>query len=426
MNIDNLKIDIGDDSILYENYILCEHLEKIKVYENFIETVKYVKYVPSFFNNLQNNVIDVLIKYTIAKHVKTCKFTCEIIDFTLNDLYKNNLSDFTIKFSDGNEFKCLKGLLKEIPYFSTLFEDTDVQNTITLDVNSEIAIPVLKLIYNQIDIMTVENICKIIKLMDMWLMDCINVYLPFVTKHIDEIVNLLLLDDNYDDLVILVNNLKKTNFDMKEIFKHDIKNIFVFDDWQKFSDDQKIKAIELYGKYELFNESGISPDIVLASLIKMSKNDELTGLLDDIYKMMYCNNSCVNFRTLCTKNIENKDVIAVIESYYPIFTATIYTKTNIERIDDNNYNYNYNHNSCHIFVNINPLRHVIVGKEILIGNDLQLIYNEAVNRVVSIKVDDKNFHRVPYSVFENANISLENETTQIGSIWNINKYQFTI
>jgi hypothetical protein len=91
--------------------------------------------------------------------------------------------------------------------------------------------------------------------------------------------------------------------------------------------------------------------------------------------------------------------------------------------DGKNYNYNYNHNDSNICNNICELQHVIVGKDILIGNDLDLINKNDINHISSIKLNDKNFHRISYSLFSDIDIVLNHEPIHGGAIGNITKYQ---
>ena len=189
------------NNIIYDNYMKNEQLKITNQYESFLNKNK--NQFLEFYR--ENSVIHEMIKYILVKNLKS---NDDIICLTLRDLYDLQLFDFTIQFSDGKEFKCLKGLLIQIPYFSTIFEDTDVQHTITLNVNSDIAMIVLKLLYDQHSLFKVEYIIETIKLMDMWLMDVAWLNCLPVDQNIDEMIKLLIDHNQYYDIMILINNLE--------------------------------------------------------------------------------------------------------------------------------------------------------------------------------------------------------------------------
>lgn len=401
---DNLSITIVSNDVnktMFENYIKNEHLKKIKIYETF--TKKLTTDFKFFCDQLQNNIIDIIIKYTIAEH-------CDE-DVILQDLYNQKLSDFTIQFSDGTNIKCLKGLLRCIPYFSNMFEDTDVQDVIILDYDPYTVQIVIDSLYHQ-NTITIENVCNVVKLMDMWLMN-FNIDLSFIDQNLDKI-----LLNKEEDIVILVNNLKKTNFDLTKIYRHNFKNIFLFDDWKNiFTDKQKINAIKSSGKYEYLNT--ISLQSVLPLLLEISKNDELDKLIDQLlimacHNMAYCNSNIIQL----------PKIFVVIDDYYPIFNATIYTQSNIEIEAGIPTTHYYEDN---IFYNIYPSIHVNVNQDILIGNDISSMYNDSdyINRIVSIEYNNKNIPQIYYSLYEDTEIVFDHHPYD-GMIWCINKYQFKI
>jgi hypothetical protein len=98
--------------------------------------------------------------------------------------------------------------------------------------------------------------------------------------------------NSHDDIITITNLLKnivnitdntKVNMIRNKIVKHYFKdNIFVIADWPTiFTEEEKIKAIEMSEQYDLLNMSQISPKEVIKLL-------EITDLTDiwDIYSIL--------------------------------------------------------------------------------------------------------------------------------------------
>jgi hypothetical protein len=436
--LDNIQITItstNDQISIYKDHLVNDHEKKIKRFNKFVSTLdmndELCKKIKYFCDSLQdNNIIHLMIKYTIARY-HNVNFDGNIFkkyNKILSDTFKNNLTDFTINFNDGSHFKCLKVLLSGIQYFSVIFNDFDeFQNSMILDINSEVATIVLKILYGQniLTLITMDNFVDVIKLMDMWLMDKLHMaqLLPFAEKNIDVLLQTFMDKDDFNVIRIFANNfIAGKNFE--KLNKYNFKEkIFMFDDWpKKFTCEQKIEAIKLTGKFELLNVAQIPVASVLKILIECNPEDTL----EMVYLMTAThNNTQVYYKQIDYMN-NGCDMVAVIHDYFPKFTVTFYTKTQIQFVNGN-LSHMFNKD---VFIFTHPFKKVCVGSELLVGDDLKLIYNNPSNKrcisQISKNFNDKTIYYkiVPYESLPNSKCTHNNKELSInGKIWSINKVQ---
>jgi hypothetical protein len=424
---DNTKELINKKPYVYENFIVNEHNRKINIFNNFVDSldVNIIKQneIKTFCGGLQdNNDTHLIIKYIIAKN--THDFT-----LTLSEILNNDLTDFTICFSDGVKIQCLKPLLKLIPYFLIIFGDFDEFKTdMELNIKSDIASIVLKLLYKQdiSQLIIVENFCEIIKLMDLWLMEIyVGPILKYMANSASDIISYLIQGEKYDDILMLEDKFNSW-FETK-IYGYDYGDkIFIFNNWQlKFSDDIKMKAIQISKKYELFNVAAIDPFKVLLFLITLDPSKTL----DIVLRMKRATNSKVFYKEVgdCNNNLNSPDhpkMVAVIDEYYPIFKVKIYTKTCI-RFDDGCYEVT---NRKDIFSITHNFMDIYVGRKILIGDNFNLMY-EKYNCVTIETITYDLDNNIQY---ETLPVCVENITVNglskkdVGYVWTINEINHKI
>jgi hypothetical protein len=413
---------------IYEKFIINEHDEKIKFFNMFIESLVGIDFkinkLKTFANSLGDNELHLIIKYIISKHYQIQRNN-NISKLVFSDILTNDLTDFTIHFPDGNFIKCLKILLKSIHYFSMIFDDfNECTDSITLDVDYKIASIVIGLLYEQSELVTVENCYEVIKLMDMWLMESyyIDQLSSFMENHIEQIIKFLFEHERFDDILILENILDKHDKMVRVvngIFRYDFKDkIFMFNNWQaKFTNDTKIQAIISTGNFELLNVANIDPYKVIKLLLKYNDVD----ILETIYMMKKCSASRIYFKTLNVHDYVSTsiDSIAIIDNYYPTLKVTIFSKTDMFR-EINGPVYTIDKN---LFSTTHPLKEITIGSHILIGNDIKLIHNNPDHEYYinnfSKRVDGtlQNRKKLSFHSFKNSVIQFDRNPDKIGAIW---------
>jgi hypothetical protein len=317
--------------------------------KNFLETLNTNK-VHNNFKNIydsldMNNDIHVTIKGIVMNYVVMDDITVnECLSMIMADIYNNNFSDFAINFPNNKSLKCLKIILRTIPYFDMIFQEFDMKESIDLDTDYNLTILLVKSLYvpiiNEIKIHNFTDLCL---LMDKYLMkDNFNEMLVFAKNNIKDIIKYLLNSKQFDSILNLYNVLNSTQNsilldnpdgllaikNLKEIigdiFKVDFgETMFIFKNWSDlFEDETKIQTIQLLGKYELLNESKINPVKVLSLLINLNFSN---AIYNHIYNKIKYENAIVEY---CLINITKYTVGVTtinIHSYYPVFKYKIIT-----------------------------------------------------------------------------------------------------
>jgi hypothetical protein len=351
----------------------------------------------------------------------------------LVDIYNKKLTDFTIHFTTGEYFPCLKSIVQNIPYFELMFTDLDAQNYITINDDYFTTVSIIKLLYNpDLVKISVDNSINIFLQMDKYLIKHgIEHVLNFIIRNIDDMIKFLMYNNRLNDLVhfhdILVNlltvycktkyktilSLKKT---LSKIYSTDLgEHIFLFEKWPTlFNTEQKLKAIQISGKYELLNISKISPGTVLSFL---SDIDIGSSIYSDIHKC----NAQIYFNSLYTLCNRDQNII-YITSYYPILK---YKLCNLVR----GVIYKVSDNSINICFSSYLQSKILIGTKLMFSNDIlntnEYIVNEIVKYVDYKNNEDTkkiNVTNADYTPSYNANISynvIVNDTIKENNFDNI-------
>lgn len=260
----------------------------------------------------------------------------------LQEIFNNSLCDCTIIFSDGIHFSCLKIVLELIPCFESVFKDCFISDRIDIYEKSEVAVPIIKLIYDQSpnNLITIQNFCDILILMDKWLLDIsyINLMLQYASTNIVDIVTHQLKNDNVASIVTVERLLRNINnkdyYDIfHKLYNHDfvwLTNIFMFDEWPaKFSDKHKLEAIDLSKDLKLLDKAILEPINVLNYLrIFNSENETYADVLDfamsENTKIYY---GQINFDMFNLEEVSTFDTLIHVHNYFPFFRATVLCKT---------------------------------------------------------------------------------------------------
>jgi hypothetical protein len=422
---ENMQIVISSTNpklFMYENYLLNDHNRKINLFNRFVDGLKIdeplLDKFKTFCNKLHDdNMAHLMVKYTIADHYSGFHNVnkCNMI---LRNIFDNNFTDFTINFSDKSHFECLKTLLETIQYFSIIFNDLDeFKNSITLNVDPNIAIIIFKLLYgfDVMPLITINNFCDVLKLMDVWLMDKLYMdqILLFTEKNMDDLITFLLSNEKYDDIAFLVNTFSY-NVNISKILKHDFKDkIFIFDDWQtKFSCEQKIEAIKLSGKFELLNIAKINPEKIMYLLMDSNSN----FMFETIYMMMTSHkNTKVYFKKIDDDTDDKLDIVVLIDEYYPKFIVNIYTRSDVKY---NNKVFTFSPNA-NIFTFSHPFRKINVGHELLVGNNLKLIYDDPTHKYTITKMmkGEQSYEFMPYKLLHDIKVTHNIDEKCNGYVW---------
>jgi len=430
-----LPIDIkSDEMLIYNNYMLNEHNEKIEVFDRFVSSLEDANdtefgHIKSFCNSLtDNNIIHMLIKYMFAKYCKTPDLNIyEIYDKVLQDIFEHDFSDCTLKSTDGKTYKCLKIVLEQIPFIKIMFEEfKEFQNEMEIDADSEMAEIMIKMVYKSdvTDLITIDNVCKVLNLIDRWLMniDCINILIPFLGKNIEDIIT----KRNYDEISAIANILVHSKEDaianiVTKIYSHDYgEHIFKFSNWQNvFSEEHKLNAIISSSKYELLNMANICPKKV----IKFLENSNLTDICD-IFEMTNDKNVLIYFHDKLNNDLKydaNVSMLIIIDEYYPQFRFTIFTKTYLSFKDPNGIKYDINRN---VLVMTHPLMKISTGKQLLIGDNIISICKKDP---VIVTDTTYNNNEIKNYYYELSGKTLHYEGIRNdGRVWTINKFCYDV
>jgi hypothetical protein len=300
------------------------------------------------------------------------------------NIYDSKLTDFEIQFSDGQVFKCLKSIIKTIPYFDMMLNDIQNDGSLLLTSDSNIVIPLLKIVYGKYnDVINYENYVELFETMDKYLMkeyfhimlDSGKEYIQYMTKKwvsdksFDKIKLLYRILKNIVDEKFITDNefsfgdsdkLKKdANIIIKKMFDVSMgEHMTIFEDWiTLFSDTQKLRSINDSKQYELLNVANIDPKLVVIFLSKLDFiNDDYQEIFihtNDGYhneKIKYDPHNC---RFVDTYNSE-----IIISSYFPVFKYIKLTRIplNITEIVDNLISIRYPEmNDINITCNMNLL-----------------------------------------------------------------------
>ena len=397
----------------------------------------YQNKIANFCASLSENHIHTRIKLTFIEHSQYVTHITNhttIYEKVLNYIYTNNLTDFTITFKDNIKCSYLKVILEQIPFFKMMFEEFKI-NDVTLDVPSHIADPVIKLMYNlepplkKID----KNFLEMFKLVDKWLLDGDDTFvlLDYLLKNLD--INDFIDNGQFDDLIVLTNHVSNMSnipnsllvtktithiLNKFHLVMYDFKDImFKFDNWPNiFTDEQKLKAIEMTKNYELLNVSKIEPNAVIY-VLKISTLTEI-----DIYDMFESSNIFICFKGL-QKPDKEYDSIINIESYYPNFKATIFSKTNTYAI---NGGYDIKRSSV-----MGPYQFIKVELP-LINSDTNIDCNNWIQYSykitdITLEVNGQIIHKKIYRKGFKCKVIVNNHNAKInGQVWIVNKIDHNI
>ena len=337
--------NIDDDTKqlnMFERYIVTEHNRKIETFEKFKRTI-IDEHIKKFCDQLTDSMTHTLVKYIFAEYCPYLISVNEVYDRSLRDVFTQNITDFKIKLPTKT-IPCLRIVLEQSSFFKMMFEEFNNVDEITLDLDMYELI--IKMLYkvNITEFISVNNFIETFMLVDKCLLDMNYTIelIPFLEENYIEIMN----GNSHDDIITITNLLKnivnitdntKVNMIRNKIVKHYFKdNIFVIADWPTiFTEEEKIKAIEMSEQYDLLNMSQISPKEVIKLL-------EITDLTDiwDIYSILQKKNVIIHFHNNINGRLHSSDtnIIIIIDEYYPNFKATIFVKTDIV-FDNTSYNY---------------------------------------------------------------------------------------
>lgn len=251
--------------------------------------------------------------------------------------------DFTLICPNNKKILCLKSILQTIPYFKMMIEDTQVDNTMTIDVKYELMDIIINIIngriYNEVGY---DTYIDIFELMDKYLM---IYYFPVMVehgiKHMQNYVNDLIKINAYDKIKILYqifrNVLESTMENFEFAFrgqfwspmklKSDIRhlmtiicnsdmanNIITFEGWEQyFPLNQKLKYVASSKNYELLQTINVDPVLIIAF---MSHIDFSNNIYYDIL------NSDVEVIFGPEKYELIKKSTIIVHNYYPILSYT--------------------------------------------------------------------------------------------------------
>lgn len=303
--LEKLYASFKHDNPIHMNFkILCDSLDTGHI-SGLIKKTILDKYI--------NNDIGIDLLYTNVK---------EKIIF---------LRDFTLTCSDGEKVLCLKSILKTIPYFKMIIEDTQIENEMTIDIDSKLMNVIMEIVnsgqYNPIG---PDNYIDTLVLMDKYLMiHYFPVMIKYETKNIYNYVDNLIKINAYDKIKTLYQIFKNVldspmetfefifrgNFWSDTKLKRDIKHLMfiitnfnmgnhmiTFEGWQQhFSTNQKLKYVASSKNYELLQTIDVDPVLVIAFMAHIDfSNNIYYDILND-----------------------NVDVILGTETYKPIKQSTI-------------------------------------------------------------------------------------------------------
>ena len=360
-----------------QKYIVTKD-DKINSFEHFISLLNKEPNIKNFCDSLTDSPVHEQIKYVFAKNHMSGKFIRDTCEFTLKEIFTNEISDFTIKFPN-NSISCIKYFLKQIPFFEMIFDEFNGLEEVELKEDYDI-VKIIIMMFYKLDIselINVQNICALLKLMDKWLINTnqmdLNFLFPFLDININKIIEYY-ITDNFDELITLSNYLtnikgedenwsiyatKFHNYDFKE-------KTFMFNNWSnKFSDEYKLKTINYTKNYELLNVANIEPK----NVIEFLENSDLV-VACDIFAIVTKEKVKIGFGSIV--NYNNEKIIVLINSYYPYFDAIIFTKI-IGFVPSND--------TYEIFINNCKLS---VGNKIIAGNDINFICNNTKDKCVLI------------------------------------------
>lgn len=230
--------------------------------------LKYAKH--KYFSILcssldSNNDVHMSIKEIIVSHITYDTKIDKIYDKVMRDIFECGFYDFTIMFKNGKTIKCMKMLLKLIPYFDMVLSEFGDENIIIND-DYDLVLNIIKILHGDNDVITDNNLIDLYLLMDKFLMcDYFDVLMSYGSiidgkLKIQIILQQLLDVGDYDKLIkfkmlaqynkneklCVLNSLRFTcmTLDMQVIFDNILhldygENIYIYDDWDNIFDKYK-------------------------------------------------------------------------------------------------------------------------------------------------------------------------------------------
>ncbi len=330
---------------------------------------------------LEDSVLHNLIKYYIVNTYKNSSPSIEqLYKITLNHIYNNELTDVTIKLSNGESFKCNKLVLNTNEYFKKMINDCGNNiNEIILITEPDITILSIKLLYHKsYDEIQSTNFYKIFMLMDMMLMseEHVVMMLNVLENNMKSIIYYEIEQNNYDNILKLTEQLKyisknssylnKTNYFAFEIYESIFKldfgiKIFNFTEWSTlFNDEQKLNAIKLTKNLELLNDSKISFHAGLEFLKEFDFSNNIYTKIDNLVSL---DNTDIYFNVKVCKNyFRNITNIIILNQWYPVFDLYIFERIDVKII-------NLKSSSITIKILNKDLNNLHNGSRILFGSD---------------------------------------------------------
>jgi hypothetical protein len=370
----------------------------------------------SVVNPVNENVKNIVLGYCDMFDVEIV----EIFRLVKLDIYNKNLTDFIIEFQDGKCYPCLKAIIKTIPYFDMIFNDIDMNDSLTLSSDFGITSSLLTLVYDQnADELNASNYVEIFEMMDKYLMkEYFYIMLEWAKNNVEIVMRDCVLNNDFDRIKLLYRILKNISdekfmkdnefsFNNCENLKKDAKNVInkmfnvtmgigmiLFDDWfVAFTDSQKLKNIYESKRYDLLDIANIKPELVIQFLLKLDPDNDN---YDDIFTMINLYNMVVEYGE-CT-NVNGSRFI--VESYYPTFKykKIIRLPANIHMINGNELTMNYFQNS-----NIN----IKSGSKLVFGH-ISKVYNvKQIKRCVKNEVKERVVDNVHYISNKNVIFKLD-------------------
>lgn len=301
---------------------------------------------------------DIILSHHNANILRQC-MSHQIILFEIC----RYLEILTMRFPDGKELQCCKILLvTKSQYFRGMLDCGDKMNTnsiIYLDTNFETTKILIESLYmpNLENKLTCSNAIELLQIMDQFLIrDNVGIILKYLwnSNNIFAIIEekLKIFDITYFTMLeIILNNITHdecidnctkngASLISQKIFANignkinniatDELNIFLFERWVNlFTEDQKMGAIVLAKKYELWDKSGICPKKIIKFLIE---NDITHDLYNEIANEL--NNPLTQIYVNPSQCESINDTLIIIKSYYPIFKYDKLTKVRFAWFDE--------------------------------------------------------------------------------------------
>lgn len=423
------KQNINDDITIHKTG--TKHYNKTK-YNDLI----HFKLMCNSLNpniNVHNKIKrQIIMNYTVYPH--------KIYTGLLQNIYEKGLTDFTINFISGQSFKCMKMIIQIIPYFDMMFNECDIQDTVTITDDYECVMIIMRLLHYNVDNLAklvcydniiglgIENCIDVLLIADKYLMaNNMDILILFIKNNINDIIEYF-INNNNNDKILLLEQLMCIMI-ANDNYYHDIcqikttiyqtnfgEFIFKFNNWnKKFYDFVIFNVIKESKKYDLLNILHTSP---LKNVMLLDEIDFSSNIYYELYKHQYQNHSYLSSDTLPPKN----DNSIIISSYYPILKYTCYDmiKCRISKFE------NYYVDIC---LNEHFICNISVGTKIIIGDVTNTEYH-TITKIIKYSEDQKieipHLYHISYPKQINYELHFDKQIHHSSKLWKLTTYEYKI